>query len=99
MICGASTLVMFVRRKRCRGTNGVSQFLFSAEVPVGTTAPDTKVRWKSISGIGLALLLVYGVMNVVSAVVVPMALEARAVRGVGDGAVLIGAGPEEYLLG
>ena len=64
-----------------------------------TTAPDTKVRWKSISGIGLALLLVYGVMNVVSAVVVPMALEARAVRGVGDGAVLIATGPEEYMLG
>jgi hypothetical protein len=66
---------------------------------VNTTAPDTKVRWKSRSGIGLALLLLYGILNVVSAIVVPLALEARAVRGVGDGAVLIGTGPEEYMLG
>jgi hypothetical protein len=38
-------------------------------------------------------------VNVVSAVVVPIALEARAVNGLGDGAVLIGTGPEEYMLG
>jgi hypothetical protein len=64
-----------------------------------TAAPDTKVRWRSISGVGLALLLIYGVLNVVSALVVPMALEARAVRGLGDAAVIIGRGPEEYMLG
>ena len=63
------------------------------------TGPDTNVRWKSLSGIGLALLLFYGAMNVVSAVVVPIALEARAVSGLGDGAVLIANGPEEYMLG
>jgi hypothetical protein len=38
-------------------------------------------------------------MNVISAVVVPIALEARAVNGLGDGAVLIATGPEEYMLG
>ena len=53
----------------------------------------------SLSGIGLALLLFYGAMNVVSAVVVPVALEARAVSGLGDGAVLLANGPEEYMLG
>jgi hypothetical protein len=66
---------------------------------VNTTAPHTKVRWKSISGIGLALLLIYGVLNVVSAVVVPIALEARAVKGLGDGGVLVGTGPEEFMVG
>ena len=64
-----------------------------------TAPPDAKVRWKSISGLGLALLITYGVMNVASALVVPMALEARAVKGIGDGAVIIGRGPEEYMLG
>ena len=52
-----------------------------------------------MGGIGLALLLAYGILNVVSALVVPIALEARAVRGLGDGAVIIGSGPEEYMLG
>jgi hypothetical protein len=66
---------------------------------VVATAPDTTVRWKSLAGLGLALLLFYGVMNVISALVVPIALEARAVSGLGDGAVLIGKGPEEYMLG
>jgi hypothetical protein len=69
------------------------------EITVAATAGDTNVRWKSLSGIGLALLLFYGVMNVISALVVPMALEARAVSGLGDGAVLIANGPEEYMLG
>ncbi len=64
-----------------------------------TTAPDTKVRWRSVSGIGLALLLIYGVMNVIAALAVPIALEARAVKGLGDGGVMIGTGPEEYMLG
>jgi hypothetical protein len=61
--------------------------------------PDATVRWKSTAGIGLALLLLYGVLNVASAVAVPLALEARAVRGLGDGAVMIASGPEEYMLG
>jgi hypothetical protein len=52
-----------------------------------------------MAGIGLVLLLAYGILNVVSAVMVPIALEARAVRGVGDGAVLLGTPPEEYMLG
>lgn len=63
------------------------------------TAPETKVRWKSMSGVGLALLLFYGVMNVVAAIGVPASLEARAVKGVGDASVLIGTGQEEYMLG
>ena len=62
-------------------------------------APDTTVRWKSMSGIGLALFLFYGVLNVVAAVVVPVSLEARAVKGIGDGAVIFAIGPEEHMLG
>ena len=50
-------------------------------------------------GVGLALLLVYGALNGVSAVAVPVALEARAVHGLGDGAVLLANGPEEFMLG
>ena len=72
---------------------------FNARRSVVVNALDTKVRWKSLSGIGLALLLFYGALNVVSALVVPIALEARAVRGLGDGAVLLAQGPEEYMLG
>lgn len=64
-----------------------------------TAAHDTTVRWKSLSGIGLAFLLFYGVMNVVAAIVVPASLEARAISGLGDGSVVIGTGPEEYMLG
>lgn len=48
---------------------------------------------------GLALLLVYGALNVVSAIVVPLALEARAIHGLGDGAVLIATDLEEFMLG
>jgi len=66
---------------------------------VDATPLGTKVRWRSMSGIGLALLLGYGTLNVVSALAVPIALEARAVRGLGDGAVLLGTRPEEYMLG
>lgn len=64
-----------------------------------TTAPDTKVRWKSISGIGLALLLIYGFMNVGAAIVVPMTLEAKGGQGLGGAGVIIASGPEEYMLG
>lgn len=48
---------------------------------------------------GLALLLIYGLLNVASAIVVPIALEARAGKGIGDGAVMIATGPEEHMLG
>jgi cation transport ATPase len=63
------------------------------------TAPDMMVRWRSTSGVGLGLLLIYGVLNVASAVVVPIALEARAVQGLGDGAVIFSRSAEEYMLG
>ena len=66
---------------------------------MNSVSPATTVRWRSTAGVGLALLLVYGVLNVASAVLVPVALEARAVRGVGDGAVLLASGAEEYMLG
>lgn len=66
---------------------------------VDIAAPGARIRWKSISGVGLAFLLVYGALNVVSAIVVPIALEARAGQGLGDGAVIIGRGPEEYMIG
>ena len=66
---------------------------------MNSVSPATTVRWRSTAGVGLALLLVYGVLNVASAVIVPVALEARAVSGVGDGAVLLASGAEEYMLG
>ena len=69
------------------------------ELSVNTTSSGTAVRWRSAAGVGLALLLVYGILNVASAVVVPIALEARAVRGLGDGAVLLASDAEEYMLG
>ena len=57
------------------------------------------VRWRSTAGVGLSLLLVYGALNAASAVIVPVALEARAVKGLGDGAVLLDNDAEEYMLG
>jgi hypothetical protein len=66
---------------------------------VNTVSAGTEVRWRSTAGVGLALLLLYGVLNVASAVIVPVALEARAVKGLGDGAVLLATGAEEYMLG
>jgi len=66
---------------------------------VDDTPLGAKVRWRSTAGVGLVLLLAYGTLNVVSALAVPIALEARAVRGLGDGAVLLGGRPEEYMLG
>lgn len=64
-----------------------------------TPAHDTKVRWKSLSGVGLALLLIYGAINFGAGIVVPMTLEARGGQGLGGGGVVISAGPEEYMLG
>src|SRR4051794_28507459 len=69
------------------------------ELSVKTASPGTAVRWRSTAGVGLALLLVYGVLNVASAVIVPVALEMRAVKGLGDGAVLLNNDAEEYMLG
>jgi hypothetical protein len=66
---------------------------------VNASALGTKVRWKSVSGLGLVLLLGYGALNAVSAIVVPIALEARAVKGLGDGAVLLSSPSEEFMLG
>jgi hypothetical protein len=79
--------------------NSISSSLDWLEATVAAPTLDPHVRWKSLSGVGLALLLAYGVMNALSAVVVPIALEARAVSGVGDGPVLLAKGPEEYMLG
>jgi hypothetical protein len=66
---------------------------------MNTASPRAAVRWRSTAGVGLALLLAYGVLNVVAAIVVPVSLEARAVKGLGDGAVLLATGAEEYMLG
>lgn len=66
---------------------------------MNTAISDTMIRWRSTAGVGLTLLLVYGVLNVASAVIVPVALEARAIPGLGDGAVLLATGAEEYMLG
>jgi hypothetical protein len=57
------------------------------------------VRWKSISGIGLALLLIYGLINFAAALAVPLTLEAKGGQGLGSGGVIIGRGPEELMLG
>src|SRR6266567_3623851 len=70
-----------------------------AEVPVDTAVSDTKVRWRSVSGIGLALLLIYGLINVGAALAVPMTLEAKGGQGGGSGGVIMAQSPEEYMLG
>ncbi len=63
------------------------------------TAPDMKVQWKSLSGLGLAFLIIYGVINLGAALVVPMTLEAKGGQGIGSAGVIIGRGPEEFMLG
>lgn len=63
------------------------------------TSQNSPVRWKSLAGIGLVLLLVYGLINFGAAIGVPMALEASGGQGGGDSGVMIARGPEEFLLG
>jgi hypothetical protein len=66
---------------------------------VDTASVDTKVRWKSVSGIGLALLLIYGLINLFAALAVPMTLESKGGQGLGSAGVIIAQGPEEHMLG
>ncbi|HEV8497168.1 MAG TPA: hypothetical protein VGQ56_09920 [Gemmatimonadaceae bacterium] len=64
-----------------------------------TAAPDSTVRWKSVSGIGLALLLIYGLINLGAAIDVPMTLEAKGGQGGGSAGVIMAQAPEEFMLG
>jgi hypothetical protein len=61
--------------------------------------PESTVRWKSLSGIGLGLILLYGVVNAFAAIAVPMMLEANGGQGGGGGGVIFARGPEEFMLG
>jgi len=57
------------------------------------------VRFRSIAGIGLILVLLYGLVNVGAAIFVPMTLEKNGGQGGGSSGVIIGRAPEEYMLG
>ncbi len=60
---------------------------------------DITVRWKSLAGVGLALLLLYGLLNFAAAIGVPLSLEAKGGQGGGNGGVIMARGPEEHMLG
>lgn len=62
-------------------------------------ASDATVRWKSLSGVGLALLILYGLINFGAAIAVPWTLEAKGGEGGGSGGVIIARAPEEFMLG
>ena len=64
-----------------------------------STAPERTVRWKSLSGLGLVLLLLYGLINAAAAIGVPMTLEANGGQGGGGGGVIFARAPEEFMLG
>jgi hypothetical protein len=57
------------------------------------------VRWKSLSGLGLALLIVYGVLQFAASIAVPYMLETQGGQGGGSGGVIIARAPEEFMLG
>jgi hypothetical protein len=63
------------------------------------SASATPVRWKSVSGIGLALLILYGVINFAAAIAVPWMLETGGGQGGGSGGVIMGRAQEEFMLG
>ena len=60
---------------------------------------DVSVRWKSLSGVGLALLLLYGLINFGAAIGVPMTLEAKGGQGIGSPGVIMSRDAEEHMLG
>ena len=60
---------------------------------------DVSVRWKSLSGVGLALLLLYGLINFGAAIGVPMTLEANGGQGIGSPGVIMSRDAEEHMLG
>jgi hypothetical protein len=62
--------------------------------------PDAMtVRWKSLAGVGLILVLIYGLINFAAAIGVPTMLEKGGAAGGGNGGVMIGRAPEEFMLG
>jgi len=64
-----------------------------------SSTSDVRIHWKSLAGVGLILLLLYGLINFGAAIGVPMTLEAKGGQGIGDAGVIIGRGPEEHMLG
>ena len=57
------------------------------------------IRFRSVAGVGLMLLLLYGLVNVGAAIFVPMTLERNGGQGGGSSGVIIGRAPEEAMLG
>ena len=64
-----------------------------------STAHDAAVRWKSLSGVGLVLVIIYGLINFGAAIGVPLVLERGGGQGGGDGGTIIGRVQEEFMLG
>jgi hypothetical protein len=60
---------------------------------------DTAIRWKSLAGVGLVLVLLYGLLNFAAAIGVPVTLEAKGGQGGGGGGVIMSRVPEEHMLG
>ena len=63
------------------------------------SALDLPVRWKSLAGAGLVLMLLYGVSNLAAAIGVPMTLEMKGTPGGGGGGVIMARSAEEHLVG
>jgi hypothetical protein len=68
---------------------------------MGTAVTPTpgNVRFASVAGIGLILLLINGLINIGAAIMVPVTLEMKGGQGGGSGGVVIGQAPEEDMLG
>jgi hypothetical protein len=62
-------------------------------------AVDLPIRWKSLAGVGLVLLLLYGLLNFAAAIGVPMTLEMKGTPGGGGGGVIMTRAAEEHLVG
>jgi hypothetical protein len=66
----------------------------------GALTPSAPVvRFRSVAGVGLILLIIYGLINIGAAIGVPLSLEMKGGQGGGDGGVIIGRVPEEFMLG
>lgn len=60
---------------------------------------EATVRWKSLAGAGLVLMIIYALINIVAAIAVPATLEAKGAQGGGSGGAIFSRAAEEYMVG
>jgi len=82
------------------GCASAAEQLPSVIIPAMQSTEDGSVfRWKSLHGAATALFLLYGAVNVLFAVYVPLSLLGKGAGGLGSGGVVFSKAGDEHLLG